>query len=120
MSQPRTEPLLTWQRAHYDDNHTLRRALILHALSVPIFWFGTLAILAAPLVAWPLALVGLLSCALAMAAQGRAHASEPVAPIPFASPLDALARIVAEQWITFPRFVLDGGFAAAWRRANEA
>lgn len=118
MSSPRTEPLLAWQRAHYDDNHTLRRALILHALSVPLFWFGTLALLSAPLVAWRWALIGASSCALAMVAQGRAHASEPVAPIPFASPLDALARIVAEQWITFPRFVLDGGFAAAWRRAS--
>ena len=118
MSHTRTEPLLAWQRAHYDDNHTLRRALILHALSVPLFWVGTLGILASPLAGWRSALGGLVSCAVAMAVQGRAHASEPVAPIPFASPLDAVARIVAEQWITFPRFVLDGGFAAAWRRAN--
>lgn len=118
MSQPRTDPLLAWQRAHYDDNHTLRRALLIHALSVPLFWAGSLALIAAPWIAWPLAVGGLVSCALAMAAQGRAHAAEPVAPIPFASPFDAVARIVAEQWITFPRFVLDGGFASAWRRAN--
>ena len=30
-----------------------------------------------------------------------------------------LARIFAEQWITFPRFVLGGGFARAWRGRSE-
>ena len=27
-------------------------------------------------------------------------------------------RILAEQWITFPRYVLSGGFARAWRSAR--
>jgi hypothetical protein len=38
--------------------------------------------------------------------------------VPFEGPLDVLSRIVLEQWITFPRFVLSGSFARAWRDAR--
>ena len=40
----------------------------------------------------------------------------PVPPEPFAGPGQALARLFFEQWLTFPRFVLSGG----WRRALAA
>ena len=36
-------------------------------------------------------------------------------PVPFAGPLDVVARIFGEQWLSFPRYVLSGGFAKAWR-----
>jgi hypothetical protein len=61
------------------------------------------------------ALGGLVLLPLAMAAQGRGHRLEKVPPAPFAGPLDVVARIFAEQLITFPRFVLSGGFTRAWR-----
>jgi hypothetical protein len=50
---------------------------------------------------------------LAMAFQGRGHKQEQVPPEPFTGPANALSRIFLEQWVTFPRFVLSGG----WRRA---
>jgi hypothetical protein len=79
-------------------------------VTVPIFMLGTLALLTGLVtLRWPLALAGLLALPLAVAAQGRGHALERVAPIPFAGPRDVVARIVVEQWITFPRFVLRGG-----------
>ena len=46
-------------------------------------------------------------------AQGRGHRLEGQKPVPFRSPVDAVVRILAEQYITFPRFVLSGQFAAA-------
>jgi len=53
-----------------------------------------------------------------MAAQGRGHKLETTAPSPFLGPADVLKRFFAEQWITFPRYVLSGGFARAWREAR--
>jgi hypothetical protein len=70
---------------------------------------------------WPwLGLAGLLTMGLAMAVQGRGHGMEAVAPVPFTGPLDFVTRIMAEQWVTFPRFVLSGGFGRAWRAAVGA
>jgi hypothetical protein len=109
-SHARRGPLLAWQLEHYPHNHVDRRNLVIHVVTVPIFMLGTLALLAGLVtLGWPLALAGLLAMPLAVAAQGRGHARERVAPIPFAGPLDVVARIAAEQWITFPRFVLRGG-----------
>ena len=65
--------------------------------------------------AW--AIPGVLMMVGAMAMQGRGHRTEPQAPARFLGPFDVLARILAEQWIAFPRFVLTGGFARAWKAA---
>jgi hypothetical protein len=107
--------LLAWQFALYPAGHRDRRNLLVHALSVPFFLGGTIAFSAAPLFGpWP-AVAGAAAMAAALAAQGRGHRLETQAPVPFRGPLDAIARLVAEQWITFPRFVLSGGFGRAWR-----
>ncbi|NUP08889.1 MAG: DUF962 domain-containing protein [Polyangiaceae bacterium] len=108
--------LLEWQLTLYPDNHSDRRNLILHVLTVPLFWAGTVAMVTAAFSAWWLAPVGLFLAVLAIALQGRGHKLESNAPVPFRGPLDVVARIFVEQWITFPRFLLSGGFARAWRR----
>lgn len=41
-----------------------------------------------------------------MAAQGRGHRLEAVPLEHFTGGTNALARIVLEQWVTFPRFIL--------------
>jgi hypothetical protein len=56
---------------------------------------------------------------VAFVLQAVGHKREANAPEPFRSPLDVLARILVEQFITFPRFVLSGGFARAWRSAAQ-
>ncbi len=115
MTNARTEPLLRWQRSLYDQNHRERRTLLVHALTNPVFILGNIAMISGIFTGgWP-SLAGLVATVIAIAAQGRTHAHEAVAPVPFDGPLDALARILAEQWVTFPRFVVDGGFARAWR-----
>jgi hypothetical protein len=60
---------------------------------------------------------GMVAMVAAIAAQGRGHAREAVGPAGFLGPLDAIVRIFAEQWVTFPRFLASGGFARAWKRA---
>jgi hypothetical protein len=51
-----------------------------------------------------------------MVAQGVGHKREPVPPEPFKGPFDFVSRLICEQWVTFPRFVLSGGWARAWRQ----
>ena len=40
--------------------------------------------------------------------QGAGHKREAEAPVPFDGPLDFVGRVLVEQFITFPRFVLSG------------
>lgn len=111
----RNAGLLAWQWSLYPAGHTTRANLILHILTVPVFELGTILILVSPWMGGSRVLVGLALMVSAMAAQGRGHAMEPQSPVRFRGPLDVIARIMAEQWIAFPRFVVTGGFARAWR-----
>jgi hypothetical protein len=38
--------------------------------------------------------------------------------VPFSGPGNALSRIFGEQFVTFPRFVLSGGWARALRASG--
>lgn len=107
--------LLARQWAGYGEGHGDRRNLVIHLVTVPIFMAGTVAVVAAPFVAGWLALAGVAGMFVAMAAQGRGHAFEHNQPAPFRSRLDFVLRLFAEQWITFPRFVLSGRAARALR-----
>jgi hypothetical protein len=57
---------------------------------------------------------------VALLAQGRGHRNEEVKPQPFRGPFDFVVRFLAEQWLTFPRYVVTGGFARAWRSARAS
>jgi hypothetical protein len=113
----RTGGLLRWQRRHYDAGHRDRVNLVLHLITVPMFQLGTVALLATPWLGWT-ALSGLGAMVTAVVAQGRGHRRESTAPLPFRGPLDVVARLFAEQWITFPRWAVGGGVARAWREAS--
>jgi hypothetical protein len=112
-----TPHVLAWQYASYPDAHSHRHNLWIHAVAVPLFLAGIAALLLAPVVAWWLALVGPAAMAVSLALQGRGHGLEAQAPQPFRSPLDFVVRLLLEQCVTFPRFVLSGGFARALRQA---
>lgn len=111
--------MLVRQWRAYPDRHADRRNLALHAATNPLFLASNVALLVSPLVAWWLSLAGLGGMLLAMAVQGRGHRLEEKPPEPFEGPLDVVARIFAEQWLTFPRYVWTGGFARAWRSARQ-
>ncbi len=116
MSEPERGPFLAWQWRTYADNHRDRRNLILHLVTVPIFIAGLASVVigAVTLAPWT-ALGGAAGMLVAVASQGRGHRLEAVAPQPFRGPGDVIVRLFMEQLVTFPRYVLTGGVARAWR-----
>ncbi|HVN35194.1 MAG TPA: terminase, partial [Casimicrobiaceae bacterium] len=89
-------------------------------VAVPLFLIGTLGLVLAGVRASLALLAIAIGCILvAVAAQGRAHRLEPVPPEPFSGPLNFVSRLFFEQWVTFPRFVVSGGWGRALRKAGE-
>ena len=115
----RNEPLLSWQWNHYPEAHRDRRNLAIHLATAPLFVAGVVGLVASPFVAWWLALAGAAAMFLTVALQGRGHKLEPNAPLPFEGPFDVAQRLFVEQMVTFPRYVLSGGWARAWRAAGQ-
>jgi hypothetical protein len=111
--------VLRWQWSLYPDGHRDRRNLAFHAATNPLFIAGGIALVCSPIAGGRLALAGLAAMLVAMVAQGRGHKLERTAPVPFRGPADLLIRFFLEQWVTFPRFVLSGRFASAWRAARD-
>jgi len=119
MTDDRGDSLLAWQWSRYPPTHRDRRNLLTHALTAPIFQVGTVALVTAPFVSGWLALVGLAAMGGVMALQGRTHRLERLGPSPFRGPADVVARFLAEQWVTFPRYITSGEFRRAWRESRS-
>ena len=104
--------LLSWQWRGYSRNHHDRLNLLVHMMAVPAFIAGVLAaVVQAAQAQWFGAAFAIVVAAVAFAVQGIGHKREQVPPEPFAGPADFAARVFAEQFITFPRFVLMGQWA---------
>jgi hypothetical protein len=112
--EPREGGLVRWQWTLYPDGHRDRTNLLIHAVTVPLFMMGTMTLAMTPLLG-AYGATGLAGMIVAVAAQGRGHEREATRPVPFRGPLDVVARLFVEQWVTFPRYVLSGAFARAWR-----
>lgn len=109
--------LLEWQWRDYADRHRRRANLLIHIVAVPVVWWACMQALGAlillllgvpgalRMLSWAALLVG-----LSLWAQRRGNALEASPPEPFAGPADAARRLAAEQFVTFPRFVLTGGW----------
>lgn len=108
------EKLLAWQWGLYPGGHRDRKNLLIHGLTVPLFQLGTLALVASPFFGALFAAGGTAAMLLALAAQGAGHRQE-MPPVPFLGPLDFVSRFFVEQWVTFPLYVLSGGFLRSWR-----
>ncbi|HVE85368.1 MAG TPA: terminase [Myxococcales bacterium] len=111
--------LMAWQWGLYPENHTDRANLLIHILTTPLFIGGTLAVLTSPVSGLRSAVSGLVAMVVPLALQGRGHKREPVVPVPFLGPLDFVSRFFCEQFITFPRYVLSGGWARALRSSRR-
>jgi uncharacterized membrane protein YGL010W len=111
MAMAREGGLLAWQWRNYSAGHRDRFDLLLHMVTVPAFVAG---VLAAANLAWHRLWLGagfaVVIAVVAFALQGIGHRRERQPPVPFDGPGDLLARVFAEQFITFPRFVLSGGW----------
>ncbi len=112
--------LLRWQWKGYPKYHQSRPNLLIHIVAVPLFLLGTIVLVGAIAQLSLLLLAVAIVCVfVAVALQGRGHRLEPVPPEPFSGPLNFVSRLFFEQWVTFPRFVLSGGWLAALRKARE-
>jgi hypothetical protein len=110
--------LAAWQWKDYARYHRSAPNLLVHVAAVPLFLLGNLLALAGlALLSWGMAVGGLALSALAFAAQGLGHKAEAEPPVPFSGPANVAGRILVEQWVTFPRFVLSGGWARNLRAA---
>jgi Protein of unknown function (DUF962) len=104
--------LLHWQWSDYSMKHRDRTNLLLHIVAVPLFQIATIALIVGVAVrSGGLVGIALAAMVAAIVIQGRGHRREREAPTPFAGPIDFVSRFVAEQWITFPRFVFWGGWS---------
>ena len=111
------ERFLARQRCGDMTFHRSRANLLLHIIAVPILLIANVVLVVGLLQgAWMAAGGSIAIMALSLIAQGRGHRLEPTPPDPFTGPSNALLRILAEQWITFPRFV----FSGEWLRALRA
>jgi len=115
--QPRN--LLGRQWAGYPATHRTRANLWLHLVAVPAFIGANVTmVVALTHQAWDAAVMSIAVAAASLWVQGRGHRLEGVAAEPFSGPANAIGRLLAEQWITFPRFVLQGCWLAALRQCR--
>jgi uncharacterized membrane protein YGL010W len=112
--------LLAWQWRGYSCNHRNPGNLLIHIVAVPMFIAGILAAVTLVLQAqWIGALLALVLAVVTFALQGIGHRREKIAPEPFSGAGDFVARVLAEQFITFPRFVLMGQWARNLAEQNN-
>jgi Protein of unknown function (DUF962) len=115
--EPTVSQLIRRQWQDYPQYHQSRANLLLHITAVPVFLLANVALVVAVARGlWPGAVVAVAAMVASIAAQGRGHRWEPVPPEPFTGISNALARIFCEQWVTFPRLVLSGGWFRALQR----
>lgn len=113
--------LLRWQWSKYADTHTDGRNLVIHLVTTPFFIAGLVLLpLAVSRGAWIVAGLAIALLPLALGLQGYGHSREARSPSPFRGPFDAMTRILAEQLITFPRFVLSGCCGRAWHAQGRS
>jgi uncharacterized membrane protein YGL010W len=105
----------------YGVAHQSRINLVLHVVGVPLFMLATILGVYAVVRLSQSALGAAVVCfVISLILQGRGHKLEAVQPEPFKGGFDFIFRIFSEQWITFPRFVLTGGWVANFSKAGRS
>jgi uncharacterized membrane protein YGL010W len=109
--------LLDWQWSDYSAKHRSRTNLLLHMVAVPLFQVASVVLVGTAIARSGVGMgLGVLGMVGGLIIQGRGHRGEREAPAAFDGAADFVSRFVVEQWVTFPRFVLSGG----WRRNLKA
>ena len=112
--------LIAWQWKDYHQFHQSKVNLIIHIITMPIFALATLAtVFFAIQLNWLAALGSIFAVIVAFGLQGIGHAQEKNPSIPFASPAQAIKRILLEQFVSFPKYLLTGGFSKAMLKGKE-
>jgi Protein of unknown function (DUF962) len=106
----------------YDERHQNKVNLLIHIVTVPLVWIAGIQLIGALLLmltgvggftvlVWAAILV-----AVALFAQSHGNSMEAVKPAPFRDWKTFAVNAAAEQFVTFPRFVLTG----QWLRNFQA
>jgi hypothetical protein len=112
--------LLRWQWDGYPRYHRSAVNLLIHIVAVPLFMVGNVALVGAiALGSWSVGAAAIIVTIASLGLQGRGHRVESMPPEPFTSLANGIVRILAEQWVTFPRFVISGGWQTALKRASS-
>jgi len=112
--------LMAWQWRSYDRNHRDRGNLLLHFIAVPAFIGATFALVSCLLHRyWFAAGLSVSVMVIAFVVQAFGHKRESEAPIPFDGVGDFLGRVFVEQFITFPRFILSGGWLRQLQQRSD-
>jgi hypothetical protein len=99
--------------------HSSRKNLIIHVFAAPIFIIGIVGFTYGLLNLQLIETVGsVLIMAISLGMQSYGHSNESVRSDSFASPLDAITRILIEQLINSPRFIMSGKWYAALRNST--
>ncbi|MFZ6801226.1 terminase [Undibacterium sp. Di24W] len=110
--------LIQWQWEGYTEFHRSKLNLLMHIILVPGFICANLYLIFSLINGrYLLALLSLASMGLSIALQGLGHKQEAQPSIPFIGAINAVSRLLIEQWINFPRFVISGGW---WRALQHA
>ena len=111
--------LLAWQWSDYAAKHRDRVNLLLHIVAVPLLQLGMLALIYGVTAGGvAVAVLGVVAILVSVVVQGRGHRREREVPTPFSGADDFVTRLLVEQWVTFPRFVLSGQWYRNLRRAR--
>lgn len=111
--------LIQWQWNEYHDFHGNKVNLLIHIVAVPALLMAQVSLVFSLVSqAYLVTLLSLLVVAASFGSQGIGHKKEDKPSIPFTSPFNAIARLMVEQWINFPRFVLSGGWWKAFKAAK--
>ncbi|MDR7054655.1 terminase [Pseudomonas sp. B24_DOA] len=112
--------LPAWQWRAYPGNHQHPANLVLHLIAVPLFIVAFLLIVSG---VFSLSLasvaIGVIGIVAALGLQRHGHSLEAQASEPFSDRKDAVSRLLVEQFLTFPRFFLSGGWWRAWRERHR-
>lgn len=112
--------LRTWQWRSYADNHRHPTNLALHLIAVPLFIIAALLIVDGLLgLSFSSIAIGVIGLIAALGFQRHGHSLEAQSPEPSTDRNDALKRLLVEQFVTFPRFVLSGGWWRAWKERHR-
>lgn len=112
--------LHAWQWRTYSDNHQHPANLILHVIAVPLFIVAAITLVYGLFnLSFRPFVLGIVGIVASLALQGRGHKLEAVDPEPFSDRKDAIGRLLVEQFITFPRFLLSGQWWRNWRNKRR-
>lgn len=112
------EQLVKAQWKDYGARHRDKVNLLIHVVTVPLFWIGSFSAISELLFSGLVdALFGVALIAASLIAQGLGHEREAIQPQPYTHLWDFTRRIAAEQFINFPRFLFSGLW---WERYSSA